>query len=309
MEPDLNQMSIFVAVVETGSFTAASKALGMPKSTVSKRVSDLEERLGARLLHRTTRKVKLAATAAAYYSECRRIIGEARAAERALMSLDESGAMRGLVRVTAPWLLEETIAPVMERFLADNRGVALDLRITNRGVDMIEEGIDLAIRAGSLPDSSLMSRRLGASEHFICAANAYLARHGAPRVPADLSMHSCILFSGGGERQTWTLERKRAKVAATVTGRYSASSGALMRRGALAGVGIASLPQFVVEDDIAAGRLVRLLDGWTVRLGAVHVVYPSRHLSPSVRALVGLLVAEFAKDPVWKKPRAGRVPG
>ena len=300
MRPDLNQMSIFVAIVEAGTFTGAAKALGMPKSTVSKRVAQLEDRLGSRLLQRSTRRVKLTAAGSAYYEECRRIVADAYAADRSVTGRE--GALRGLVRVTAPWLLEGAVAPVMERFIEDNPNVSLDLRITNRRGNLVEEGIDLAIRPGSLPDSSLVARRLGEAEHCICASPDYLARHGAVKKPPDLRRHSCISFTGRGGQQTWTFERRGKKVSVPVSGRYSVSSGALMRHAAIAGIGIASVPEFLVEDDVAAGRLVRLLDGWSTGRGAVHLVYPSgRHLSPIVRALVDLLVSTFGVDPPWTR--------
>jgi DNA-binding transcriptional LysR family regulator len=307
MRADLNQMSIFVGVVEAGSFTAAARALGMPKSTVSKRVAELEDRLGTRLLHRSTRHVKLTADGAAYHAECRRIVADAQAADRAMTARD--GALRGRIRVTVPRLLEETLAPVMERFLHEHPNVSLELWSTNRRVDLVEEGVDLAIRPGVLPDSSLVARRLGQVEHCICASPEYLARHRAVSKPSDLREHSCIAFTGRGEPQTWSFERGGKKVPVAVGGRYSVSSGALMRRGALAGLGVANVPEFLVAEDVAAGRLVRLLEGWTIGRGAVHLVYPSsRHLSPAVRALLDLLVSTFSDNPPWTRrvTRPGR---
>ncbi|WP_394827848.1 LysR family transcriptional regulator [Pendulispora albinea] len=300
MLPDLNQMVIFAAVLDTGSFTAAAKALGIPKSTVSKRVAELEDRLGTRLLNRTTRRVKPTAAGAAYYAQCRKIVGDAQAADR--IAAEGSGALRGLVRVTAPRLLEAIVEPVMTRFLAENVHVSLDLLITNRRVDLVEEGVDLAIRPGVLPDSSMIARRLGDVAHCVSAAPDYLARHPPVTKPLDLREHDCISFSSKGGQRTWTFERDGEKIAVPVRGRYSVSSAALVRRAAVAGLGVASVPEFIVADDLLAGRLVRILPGWSLGRGAVQLVYPGgRHASPSVRALIDRLVSAFADDPPWSR--------
>src|SRR5262245_18176013 len=155
MRSDLNQMAIFAAVVKAGGFTSAARVLAMPKSTVSKRVSELEDRLGMRLLHRTTRKVKLTDAGAAYYEQCKRIVEEAEEADRIVADRDASP--RGAMRVTAPLLLGETLAPVMERFLIEHPNVSIQFLVTDRRVDLIEEGIDVAIRPGALPASTLVA--------------------------------------------------------------------------------------------------------------------------------------------------------
>jgi DNA-binding transcriptional LysR family regulator len=294
---DLNQMAVFASVVKAGSFAAAARALGMPKSTVSKRIAELEDRLATQLLHRTTRTIKLTQSGAAYYEQCMRIVQEAEEADRAIAESDAS--LHGTVRVTAPWLLGETLEPVMERFLADHANVTLDLWLTDRRVDLIEEGVDLAIRAGALPDSSLVARRLGDVEHRIVASPAYLAGGPPIRVPKDLEAHRCVAFR---ERRdaAWPLQRGDKKVSVHVEARYTVASLHLVRHAALAGIGIAHVPQFLVEQDFAARRLVRLLPEWTIYPGAVHVVHPSsRNLSPRVRALADLLVETFAKDRPW----------
>ncbi|WP_394851164.1 LysR family transcriptional regulator [Pendulispora rubella] len=308
VQPDLNQMSIFAAVVEAGTFTAAAKALGMPKSTVSKRISELEDRLGCRLLHRTTRRVKLTAVGCSYHAECQRIVADARAADRTVAARD--GSLQGIVRVTAPWLLAEIVAPAMHRFLRENENVSLEVWITNRVVDLIEEGVDLAIRPGSLTDSSLVARRLGEVEHCICASPDYLERHRTVTKPSDLRTHACIAFGRMGTKRTWSFERDGKKTLVAVNGRYAVTSGALMHRAALAGLGIASVPKFVVEDDLASGRLVRLLENWTTGRGAVHLVYPSgRHLSPAVRGLLDVLVSTFGNNPPWSPRERNRKTG
>ena len=247
---------------------------------------------------------------ASYHAECQRIVADARAADRTVLARD--GALRGTVRVTAPWLLSEIIAPAMHRFLRENENVSLEVWVTNRVVDLIEEGVDLAIRPGRLTDSSLMVRRLGEAERCICASPDYLARHRSVTKPSDLRTHACIAFGRTGTTRPWTFERDGRKTVVAVTGRYAVTSVALLHRAALAGLGIASIPKFVVEDDLAAGRLVRLLESWATGRGSVHLVYPSgRHLSPAVRALLDVLVSTFGDNPPWsmREGKTGRREG
>ena len=300
---DLDQMATFVEVVRAGSFTAAAKRLGMPKSTVSKRVAELEDRLGARLLQRTTRSVAPTPAGSVYYERCRRLVEELLEAERAVA--ESGGRLRGPIRVTAPWLLGEALSPVMERFLAAHPQVSIELRLADERVDLVAGGFDLAIRAGALPDSTLVARRLGDVEHRICASPAYLEGRPPVQRPADLRAHDCLGFQAPVTQ--WTVERRGERVTVPVAGRYTVSSIALIRRAALAGLGVANLPQFVVEADLVAGRLVRLLPAWTADRGAVHLVYPSRrNLSARVAALVELLAATFAEDRPWS---AATTPG
>src|SRR5262245_55884222 len=167
MRVDLNEMAVFAAVAHEGSFTAAARVLRQPKSTVSKRVADLEQRLGTRLLQRSTRRVQPTAEGAAYYERCRRVVREAEAADRAVM--DSDGTPRGLVRLTAPIAMAGFVAPIAEAYLRRHPGVALDVALLDRKVDLIQEGFDLALRAGPLRDSSLVVRRLGRSERVLCA--------------------------------------------------------------------------------------------------------------------------------------------
>jgi DNA-binding transcriptional LysR family regulator len=298
MRSDLNQMAIFANVVKAGSFTSAARALGMPKSTVSKRVGELEDRLGLRLLHRTTRHVKLTEAGAAYYEHCKRIVEEAEEADRSVTDQDESP--RGTVRVTAPLLLGETLAPAMERFLIENPNVSIQFWVTDRRIDLIEERIDIAIRPGALPDSTLVARRLGDIEHVICASPSYLRGRDVVKEPNDLRAHWCIGFQEGRIEALWSFERNGERRSVAVHGRYGVSSLRLVRTGALAGLGVANVPEFLVRDDIAAGGLVRLLSRWTVGRGAVHLVYPTnRNLSPGVRALVDFLMTAFAENRPW----------
>lgn len=288
MASDLNQMLLFAAVVREGSFTAAARALAQPKSTVSRRVAELEARLGIRLLHRSTRRLRLSDEGAVYYERCRRIAADAEEADRAVGTGE--AAVRGAVRVSAPIAFGERLAPIAQKFLAVHPAASLEIRLSDQRVDLIEEGFDVAIRFGPLVDSSLVARRIGATESWVCASPRYLAGRTPPRRPADLRGHDCVIHQPGPERVVWSFERGGRKVNVAVTGRYLVSSVALARAGALAGLGIASLPARFVEDGVRAGRLVRLLAEWTTRRGELHLLYHGGpYARPAVRALVALM--------------------
>lgn len=284
-------MLVFVEVVRHGSFTAAASTLGMPKSTVSKRVAELEDRLGTRLLQRTTRRLKLTPAGTEYFERSRRVMDDALAADR---SLAERGAeLRGTVRVTAPWFIADVVAPLTERFAAAHPKVSLELRLDNQRLDLVAQGFDLAIRAGALSDSSLVARRLCEVQHRICASREYLERGPVITKPADLSAHDCIGFHAA--KASWKLERKGKRLSVPVTARYTVSSLLLVRSAAIAGLGIAYVPDFVVAADLAAGSLVHVLPDWVAERGALQLVYPGgRNLSPAVRALADQLTSTFA---------------
>ncbi|MDF3069579.1 MAG: transcriptional regulator, LysR family [Polyangiaceae bacterium] len=297
---DLNQMRVFVEVVRQGGFTAAASALAMPKSTVSKRITELEDRLGTRLLQRTTRRVKLTPAGTDYFERSRQIIDDALAADR---SLAERGTeLRGTVRLTAPWLIADIVAPVTQRFAAAHPKVALELRLDDERLDLVGRGFDLAIRAGALSDSSLIARRLCEVRHHICASREYLDGRPAITKPADLAAHECVGFKSA--KAIWKLERKGKRASVSTTARYTVSSVRLVRGAAIAGLGVANLPDFVVDADVAAGRLVQVLPDWVVDRGALQLVYPAaRNLSPVVRALADMLAATFAQW--WAQRAAG----
>ena len=303
---DLNQMAVFAAVVRAGSFTGAARAIAQPKSTVSKRVAELERRLGARLLQRSTRRVQPTAEGAAYFERCERVLRDAEAADRAV--LDSDAEPRGPVRVTAPVAMAGFLAPIFERYLAAHPAVALEVTLLDRKVDLIQEGFDLAVRAAPLRDSALVVRRLGATDRCLCASPQLFATRRPPRHPRELAHHACIAFRTEPGKTAWVFARAGKRLTVEVGGRYSVSSGQLARSGALAGLGIANLPRFLVADDLAAGRLVPVLPDWPLEAGHMHLLYPSAvHLSPRVRALIDALVASLRlqHEPVERVVGAG----
>jgi DNA-binding transcriptional LysR family regulator len=297
----LAAMAVFTRVVEERSFTAAARALGLSKSAVSKQVSRLEDRLGVRLLNRTTRRLSLSEAGEAFYERCRRVLAEAEAAEAAVSHL--AAAPRGTLRVNAPMSFGlQHVVPALPKFLGRYPEIDVDLALNDRYVDLVEEGYDVGVRIGRLADSSLIARRLARSRRLAVAAPAYLRRRGSPTHPSDLRRHDCLTYAYQAERAgQWRFRGADGAVRVEVGGRLRANNGDALREAVLAGMGIALLPTFIAGDDLRAGRLVELLPGWREESeGEVHAVYPAmRNLSPKVRVFVDFLVDRFGDPPYW----------
>lgn len=304
VSPD--EVRIFVRVVEARSFSAAARGLGLPKSTVSRKVAALEERLDVRLLQRTTRSLSLTDEGAAYYER----------AARALADLDEASEAaagtrvepRGLVKVTAPVDLgARFVAPVTAEFCRLHPAVRVRLELTERVVDLVAEGCDVAIRAGRLDDSSLIARRLGPARWVLCASRAYLQRAGTPRRLEDLKGHEAVAFQAPASGAAWRLRNGSRYVRIPVHPRFASNHAESVRSATLAGLGIAFVPEAIVAVDLASGRLRRVLEGHEPPETDVHVVYPGgRFLPARVRAFVDLLVARFTPPPWLQPQRAAR---
>ncbi|MFP2958911.1 LysR substrate-binding domain-containing protein [Myxococcus sp. 1LA] len=290
---DLNELLIFARVVQAGSFTAAAKGLRMPKSTVSRKVSELETRVGAQLLQRTTRKLRLTEVGRTYYEHCARIVSEAEQAEQAVTRMQ--AAPHGLLRVTTP-LTFSFIGPLISRFLQAYPEVQLELVCSDRNVDLMAEGFDVAVRAGRLADSSLMARRLGSVERVVIASPSYLKARGTPKTPKDLEKHDCLLFGTGLESNVWTLMSGNRSVDIKVSARLVVNEPDMVFAVARAGAGIALLPNLHFSSELTAGRLQRILPDWHSTETPVHAVYPStRHHSPKVMAFVECLREHWPK--------------
>jgi DNA-binding transcriptional LysR family regulator len=277
--PDLNRVGVFLKVVEEGGFTKAARALGLPKSSVSRSVALLERELKARLLRRTSRSVAPTEAGAAFYERAARgmaLLGEAR---EAVVELDAE--LRGPIRITASndmavWRL----APVVAEFVDSHPAVLIDVVLTGRTVDLLEEGIDFALRAGPLRDETLVARKLPAAEFALFAAPAYLEQHGVPRRVADLAKHRCVLFRAGRGRATWSLRTaKGAEETVEVQGSLNVEDFSFATQTVIAGAGIGLLPGFVA---LAAGgeRLTRVLPRYYWAGGLVHLVYPAERYMP-----------------------------
>lgn len=294
---DLNEMLVFARVVQAGSFTAAAAALGMPKSTVSRKVSELEERLKARLLQRTTRKLSLTDVGRTFYEYSARIVGEIDEAERAVSSLQE--APRGLLRVTAP-VSVAFLGPIVSDYLQRYPEVRLELFCTARMVDLVEERFDLGIRAGALSDSTLIARSLGSVRWFLVASPAYLKKRVRPRSPEDLKKHDCLFFGAGIHGTDLHLASGKLSVQLAPPARLLVSDMDVLYAAVMGGRGIGFLPAFLCVEDLRARRLDRVLRDWNAPATPVHVVYPStRHLSPKVKSFIDHL-HERMTPPPWE---------
>lgn len=287
---DLNEIVVFAKVVETRSFTAAAQQLGLPKSTVSRKVAQLEERLAARLIQRTTRKLSLTEIGQAYYERCARIVTDIAAAEQAVT--DMQATPRGLLKVTAPIDLGAfKLGEVTADFCKLHPDIHVHLDLSDRVVDLVDEGLDLAIRFGPLGESTLVARRLAAVNLALYASPAYLARRGIPRDPDDLADHDFIAFVPSPRFASWTLTGADGQVVElTPTARLISNNLLAIRQAVMAGAGIALLPSFVVDCPLT-GQIVPVLADWRAPTGELFAVYPStRNLSPKVRAYLDHVV-------------------
>lgn len=295
-------MIVFAQVVDSRSFSAAAARLGLSKSAVSKQIAKLEDRLGARLLNRTTRTLSPTDAGQDFYERCIRVAREVEEAERAITHL--SAEPRGLLRLNAPASFgREYLAPLVPEMLARWPELRIEALFEDRFVDVVAEGFDLVIRITRLQDSSLVARRIASCRRVVCAAPAYLERHGVPRIPADLLQHDCILYSYATDQNEWEFVGPDGRLETVrVDGRLRANSGEVTLAALRAGAGLALSPDFIVGPEIAAGRLVPLLTEYENPFGAIYAVWPhNRNLAPKVRAVVDFLVERFAAEPIWER--------
>jgi DNA-binding transcriptional LysR family regulator len=295
-----SEMAAFVKVVDSKGFSAAAPALGLSPSAVSKLVTRLETRLGVRLLQRTTRALHLTEEGEAFYAAARRIVGDIEALENQITG--ERGTPHGLLKVTTSLAFAtHQLAPVLSEFLARHPAVQLELLPTDRVIDMVEEGVDIAIRIGRLADTSFMARKIGEDKRLICAAPDYLARHGTPRQPEDLMRHACIVSRERPHLNRWEFRVDGEVREIEVSGRVAVNEGEAQMQFALQGVGIVRLTRLTVAQAIREGRLVSLLDDFSADQPVpIHAVYPHRrHLAPKVPAFVNFLIEKFTPPP-WE---------
>jgi DNA-binding transcriptional LysR family regulator len=290
----LADIAVFSRVVELGSFTRAADALEVSKAVVSKYVSRLEQRLGARLLHRTTRRLTLTEPGEALYRRSLGALAELSEAERDVAQL--TGAPRGVLRVSAPpYFGSVTLAPVLKEFRARCPEVSLDLDLDDRIVDLVKERFDLAIRIAPMGDSSLVARRLAPCPLVVVGSPQYLARHRAPRAAAELRDHDCLTYSLARVPSEWRLRPPRGRwIAVSVRSALRCNNDFVLKQAALDGLGLGMFPGFFVERELADGRLRRVLPDHGTQELSINVVYASRrHVLPKARAFVDFLVERF----------------
>jgi len=299
----LQSLMAFARVVEAGSFARAADRLDMSVSAISRQVSDLEAHLGARLLNRTTRRLSLTESGQAFYERCVQLLADLEEAEEAVSA--EAIVPRGTLRLTSSISFGAGyLASAIAEFQRRHPQLRFDIELSDRAVDLVDERIDLAIRIGSMGSQALIGRRIGTAQMVCCAAPAYLARHAAPRTPADLASHACLTYEYSAEGNLWRFTDAADRVhEVKVTGLAHANNGAMLASLAVAGVGITLEPDFIVAPDVRAGRLVRLLRGYAPPAIGINAAYPSRrHLSAKVRAFIDFLVERFERDPQWRLP-------
>lgn len=277
--PDLNDTLVFVRVAQAGGFSAAARLMGMPTSTLSVRVSRLEQRLGVTLLQRTTRRLRLTEAGQAYLHQAARGLDEILQAEAQLDAGKHEA--RGLLRITLPIDMgDEQLLGILSGYRARHPGVAIELVFSDARLDLVEQGLDLALRAGELADSSLVARRIGEARWAPFAHPDYLARAPALRTPKDLTQHAALCFSPLG-RESWTLMRGKARVNVPLRSAFAANDMRPIRRLALDAQGVALLPDYVCRREVDHGELVPLLPGWHARTDPIHLVYPSQRFVPA----------------------------
>ena len=296
----LEAMNVLVKVVASGSFAEAARRLGVTRSAISKAITQLEQELGARLLDRTTRRVVPTEAGLAYYERCLAILAQISETEAQISRLHDEP--KGVLKINAPMsfgtlYLGAAIAEFMDRY----RDLKVELTLTDRMIDPLEEGVDVTVRIGAMMDSSLIARRISTVRVLLVASPDYLARHGTPKVPTDLATHKCLHYGHSTTVPRWQLTEDGAAISVPVTACLSSNNGDTLRDAAVKGIGIARLPSFLVGSDLAAGRLVCLLPSYRPQDVTIHALYaPNRFLAAKSRVFIDFLVERFSR-PTWER--------
>ena len=286
-------MAVFIHAADKRSFTATAEAFDISATMVGKHVRSLEDRVGARLLNRTTRQQSLTEVGRLYYQHCKQLLADAEAADTCANEL--LAAPRGLLKIQAPVSFgSQRLAPVLARYLKLHPEVSIDLALSDRVADLVEEGFEAAIRIGTLPDSGLIARALKPYTMWLCAAPGYLSENGSPQTAQDLAVHHCLGFSYWQKKNSWRFSHDGHNETVQVQGRFSVNNGQALRMAALEGLGIIMQPEILVGDDVAAGRLVRLLPDHELPSRPMHVVYlADRRPTPKLRSFVDFMLKAF----------------
>ncbi|MEL6343764.1 MAG: LysR family transcriptional regulator [Myxococcota bacterium] len=297
----LTVLEIFVKVVEEESFTDAAQTLGISKSHCSKQIRQLEDRLGARLVNRTTRQISPTDVGRTFYSRCVQILEDLQEAERTVGQMQHQAM--GTLRLNVPlsFGLRHLIEPV-SAFMAEYPDLQVDLSLSDQRVDIVEEGFDVSIRVGTLQDSSMIARKLAPARHLLCASPTYLEQHGSPESPRALKDHSCLLYRYLATGSTWHFKHTDGgEEAVRVSGRMRSDNGDALVAAAVSGMGFVYVPDFLVADELRDKKLVCILPEWCRSRDAVWAIYPhARHLSVKVRLFIDFLVEEFSPSPPWQ---------
>lgn len=285
-----------VEVVNSGSFSAAAIVLGVSKGHVSQQISRLEDRLGVRLLHRTTRKLSLTEAGEMYYTRCQQVVEDLEATEASVSELQVQ--IQGPLRISAPHLLgEKVLVPALAEFQRQNPALDVELNLSSRKIDLIEEHCDVAIQVGERKDINVVNHRLTATDFHLVASPGYLKQHGRPKKPADLKQHNCLLFVENGTSKPWKFRSDNGTVSVRVKSTWRSNSGHVLRGAAEQGLGLAYLPDYYLEDELKTGKLEIVLSDWqSIEREIVAIYLNKRHLSMKLRMLTEFLAADFAKQ-------------
>lgn len=303
---DLNDMVTFARVVEAKSFAKAARQIGASKSRVSKAIAKLERSLHARLLNRSTRGLSLTEAGAAFFEHCRRIADEAQRAVEAVNQLHSEP--RGVLRLTAPVAFGTLhVAPALPEFLSRHPDLAIDVTVTDRLVDLIEEGYDVAIRIVREPDLNLVARKLAPVRRVACATPEYFRRCGVPKTPQDLKRHNCLHYTYFGAQNEWHFKGPGGDISVPLSGDLRINDDEALSQAVLGGLGVALLPTFIIGKELQAGRLQAVLSDYVPLDRHIYAVYlPSIHLPPKVRTFIDFLRTRFGPEPYWDRPQRAR---
>lgn len=302
MNNDWSDIRVFVAVIDQGSFSRAGIHLGKSKSAVSKKIGQLESRLGVQLLRRTTRQLSLTEAGEQFWEYAQRALALIQEGEDSVTRLQ--GAPQGQLRINTPMSFGHLhIAPIIPQFLIENPKIDIDMHMNDRFIDLVEGNFDVGIRIGNLKDSSLVARRLTTCRRVICASPRYLEKHGTPQIPKDLANHNCMFYSyfqGGAE---WSLLGPEGPTNVPPHGQYQVNNSEALREALLADLGIAHIPTFVVGPDIAAGQLIPILKDFRPPDLNIYAVFPERRYLPAkVRSILDFMVDQFGGEvPYWDR--------
>jgi DNA-binding transcriptional LysR family regulator len=298
MTDKFEDIRTFIAVVQAKGFAGAGERLGLAKSAISRRVSDLEDRLGTRLLHRTTREVRLTESGADFYDRGIKLLADLEEAE----DFASKGGSEpiGKLRVTAPVSFGvHCMAPILSEFMARHPRLSLQIEFLDRHTDLVREGFDVAVRISRMKDSSLIARKLAPIRHAICGSPEYFRKNGKPKIPADLRHHKGLLYSYVDDRQAWQFTGSKP---VSVPSDFSCNNGDVLREMAASGCGLAYLPTFIIHRAVEEGRLETCLTDYSREAIGLHAVYPStRNLSAKVRVFIDFLIERFGDEPYWDR--------